>query len=278
MSLRQKIEAKAAEVDTSVLAQLQVPSAWPRPSIGHYGPRVVRESKSGKVGSAVVAGIAMLTLLIGTGVYSKMDNDRKLLLSEGKVVDARIIDLDKDDDSRYVTYNYTWNGQVVQRRNKVNKSFYRSHSRGDTIPITIASQHPSLRRIGEYGQREANAEASEGILITGVLFGLFGLMWLGMRASARKNMQILMDWPATTGQIVEAKSVSGQHGKSYSIKYRFQARGEPMLIKQARFDATRKPQPVVGSYVDVVYNPEKPSQAWILPQLSMAEIDDGGIR
>lgn len=266
------------EPSTPPAAISTTPTTLPRPRIGEYGPRVVRETKTCRITTLIFGGLVLFEALAGAAILTKLGEDRQTLLRDGQQVTATITDMERSGDKRYVDYRYTWNGRTVSDREKVGRNFYREHSAGDRFLITLSRSNPELRRFGTFDAEAARGEAMEGILVAFLTVLTTGIGLIAIRGTARRDTRVLTDWPAATALITESKSTSGKNGTTFRIAYRFSVRGFPDTEKKTTYSNATKWKPEVGGTVDVLYDPENPQKSFLLPQLTMAEIDDGGIR
>jgi hypothetical protein len=254
---------------------LKPPHTWPRPSVGEYGPRVVRESVGSKIGSGIFIGFAAIVALVAGIVLPDNAAEREALLANGKPVPATVIRKFRDDDDRFLDYRYELDGLTQTARDKVSRAVYRSAASGETITVTVNPKNPSQRRIGSFSRQAAETEGVEQLLAFIAMGGLMGGLYAMMRGLYRREARILTDWPATSGVVVSASNLGKvESATSFNVQVQYRAQGEmhekKTMVKQNQ-KFTLKP----GDYLDVLYNPDKPSQCYIRQQITMAEIDPG---
>ncbi|MGV3615999.1 MAG: DUF3592 domain-containing protein [Fimbriimonas sp.] len=253
------------------------PTVWPRPKVPAYGPRVVRLTKATEVASVVLGTVAALIAIGGGLVLTKQWRDGDRLLREGQVVAAKIVDREirrGDGKSYRLHYEFAVGGKTIRDVKRVNRRTFEAMSRTETVPVTALPQKPELHRYGVMNRKDFQRDMGLGILGVLAATGLFGGILLMVRVSASRELKILQDWSAVSGQVLGVqKRYGGKQGTAYRVNLRYPTTGNQIFTTE--LSATRPADWAIapGDYLDVLYDPENPERVRIRETLTTVEVD-----
>lgn len=263
--------------EIQVTPPLAPPSVWPRASLPEYGPRVVRLTKASRFGIGFLGTVAAAAVLIGGLIIADRAKDGSVLAREGQVAAARAIKepIEKGEGKKYpISYRFDYQGRTYSDRQRVRRSFYEGLRDVDTVEVTFLPRDPNVHKLGRVTNADVEKDMANGILIVVLVSGLFGGLAWAIRAAAQRESRILSDWTATSAQILESKkSYGSEHGTTYKLKIRYRVPRQADVEATTKFTRQGKLDLPVGSFVDVLYDPEDVTRVRIREGLTAAEVD-----
>ena len=236
------------------------------PSLGPRAVRVRPEFLTNLILIEIVAaGIFVVALTLFDTKMARFEEFK----THGRAVRAVVLPRSPRDPAGkfYLDYEYRVSGLTHRGKREVSGPVYLASQPYAPLPIVYLPNTPKVSALQD--EIDANALRELGRRWLFVVAGLLGLVSAGGRARARRERNMLRNWHAVSGKVLDVRSYGTEKGERFNVLVEAP---HPGGTGSLRIHLERAIAPEIGQDLLVLRDPEGSERVHLVDELKHVEL------